>query len=206
MIRVNAIGDACPLPVIKTKKALDELESGSIEVWVDNEIAVQNVQKYANTTGCRVEYSKLDDHYVINIEKVTKNNQQQPVATANSSVAEHDDGLVTGKTIVILSSERMGSGDDELGMVLMKGFVFALTQLDALPDTILLYNSGAKLSIQGTATINDLMALEQAGVEIMTCGTCLNHFGLADQLGVGEVTNMYSIVEEMRRASCILRP
>lgn len=196
MKQVNAIGDTCPLPVIKTKKALGEMVSGQLEVLVDNEIAVQNIQKLANSTGNTFKVDKQGEHFVIEIEK-KENTQEALVATSFSSIE---------KTIVLISSDTMGSGDDELGSILIKGFVFALTQVDSLPDTILLYNSGAKLSAQGSAVLNDLIALEDAGVQIMTCGTCLNHFGIADALGVGTVTNMYTIVEEMRNANRILRP
>ena len=196
MTQINAIGDACPIPVVKTKKALAEITSGTLEVLVDNAIAVQNVQRFASSIGCSFDVEEKNNHYIITIEK--QDTQQQ-----TDSVC---DEVPSGKILVVLSSNVMGSGDDELGGILMKGFVFALTQLDTLPDTILLYNTGAQLSIKGAATLNDLVALEKAGVRILTCGTCLNHFGIADELGVGEVTNMYSIVEEMRDASRILRP
>lgn len=197
MIQVNAIGDACPLPVIKTKKAFTTMGAGTLEVLVDNDIAVQNVQKYANYMGSSSQCREEDGHYVITIEKQEGEPQNEGVPA---------DTPATGKTVVILSSATMGQGDEVLGAILMKGFIFTLTQQDVLPDTVLLYNSGAKLSTLGAATLDDLVALERGGVKILTCGTCLNHFGIGDQLGVGEVTNMYSIVEEMRGAARILRP
>ena len=100
----------------------------------------------------------------------------------------------------------MGRGDDVLGDILMKSFFFTLTQLDDLPHTLLLYNAGAKLSIHGSPVLKDLVALGEAGVRIMTCGTCLNHFGIADQLAIGEITNMYDIVDQLRTATHIIRP
>ncbi|MGI6169820.1 MAG: sulfurtransferase-like selenium metabolism protein YedF [Christensenellales bacterium] len=203
--QVNALGDACPMPVVKTKKALDEMETGQLEVLVDNETAVQNIRRYVESTGCDFQYSKQGEHFIILIEK-TKVSQGERTEDSDVPGLNMDCALPGGKTIVVLSSEEMGNGDKELGAILMKSFVFALTQLDTLPDTVLLYNSGAKLSIQGAATLKDLITLEKSGVKIMTCGTCLNHFGIAEQLSVGEVTNMYNIVEEMRQASRILRP
>lgn len=197
METINAIGDACPLPVIKTKKTLGTMADGTLEVLVDNEIAVQNIKNYIDSVGYGFSSQKKGDYYQILIEKQGEAPQAPP----------EQSGLPAGpKTVVAIGAGTMGSGDDELGRVLMKGFVFALTQLDRLPDTVLLYNSGATLSVKGSASLNDLIALEQAGVKIMTCGTCLNHFGIADELGVGGVTNMYQIVEEMQGAGLILRP
>lgn len=109
-------------------------------------------------------------------------------------------------TVVVVSSDRMGSGNDELGKVLIKGFIFAVTQLDTLPKTMLFYNGGATLTTEGSDSLEDLKSLEAQGVEIMTCGTCLDYYGLKDKLAVGTVTNMYSIVETMAKAGRIVRP
>ena len=109
-------------------------------------------------------------------------------------------------TVVVISSDAMGSGDDTLGKVLMKGFIFALSQQDELPSTILFYNGGARLTCADAPTLEDLRSLEAMGVEILTCGTCLNHYGLTDQLKVGGVTNMYVIVEKQMQADKVIRP
>ena len=108
--------------------------------------------------------------------------------------------------VVVISDKNMGVGDEALGKVLMKGFIFALTQLDKVPDTILFYNSGAFISIEGSESIEDLKKLEEAGTEILTCGTCLNHYGIAEKLAVGSVTNMYVIAETMMNAGSIVKP
>lgn len=92
--------------------------------------------------------------------------------------------------MVAISSSFMGTGDDKLGKTLLKGFVFALSQLPQLPQTILLYNRGAKLSVEGSESLEDLQNMEKQGVKIMTCGTCLNYYGLADKLKVGALTCM----------------
>ena len=111
-----------------------------------------------------------------------------------------------GNKVVVISSSYMGSGDDELGAVLMKGFIYALSQQDELPKTILFYNGGAKLTCEEAPTLEDLMSLEANGVEILTCGTCLNHYGLTEKLKVGGVTNMYVITEKMMQADLIVKP
>ena len=101
---------------------------------------------------------------------------------------------------------RMGTGNDELGKVLIKGFIYAVTQLDTLPKKMLFYNGGATLTTEGSDSIEDLKSLEAQGVEILTCGTCLDYYHLKDKLVVGGVTNMYSIVESMAEAGKIIRP
>lgn len=200
MITVNAMGDNCPIPVIKTKKAMAALTGPeTIEVLVDNEIAVQNVTKMASSSGGKVTSEKLGDAEY----KVTIAMEGAPAADGAEAVCAPD---ARDNTVVVVSSDRMGSGNDELGKVLIKGFIFAVTQLDTLPKTMLFYNGGATLTTEGSDSLEDLKSLEAQGVEIMTCGTCLDYYGLKDKLAVGTVTNMYSIVETMAKAGRIVRP
>ena len=201
MITIDAKGKACPLPVVEAKQALSNAQEGDIiHVLVDNEIAVQNLTKMAQQKQCAVSNGKTDDgnHYV-DIIKGAQTDQQADVPVSCVPMNR-------GKTVVVLSSNCMGSGDDELGRALMKGFVFALTQLDTVPDIVLLYNGGARLSSEVPETIADLKKLEEAGAEILTCGTCLNFYGLTEKLAVGNVTNMYVICETMAQAGKIIRP
>ena len=171
----------------------------TIEVLVDNEIAVQNVTKMASSSGGKVTSEKLADaEYKVTIEM-----EGAPAADGAEAVCAPD---ARDNTVVVVSSDRMGSGNDELGKVLIKGFIFAVTQLDTLPKTMLFYNGGATLTTEGSDSLEDLKSLEAQGVEIMTCGTCLDYYGLKDKLAVGTVTNMYSIVETMAKAGRIVRP
>jgi len=194
MVKVNAIGDACPIPVVKTKKAMQELGgAGIIEVLVDNEIAVTNVSKMAASAGGKVTSEKVaENEYKITIE--VDGNVSECVACEEENM------------IVVVSSDRMGNGNDELGKVLIKGFIFAITQLEKLPKTMLFYNGGATLTAEGSDSLEDLKHLEEQGVEILTCGTCLNYYGLSEKLQVGSVTNMYAIVEKMAGADKIIKP
>ena len=107
---------------------------------------------------------------------------------------------------VAVTASVMGTGNDELGAVLIKGFLYALTQQDELPKTILFYNGGAQLTCEGSASLEDLKSLEALGVEILTCGTCLNYYKLSDKLQVGGVTNMYEIAERLTKADLVIRP
>ena len=204
MIKVNAIGDACPIPVVKTKNAIKELAgAGVVEVLVDNEIAVQNLGKMAKQKG-----------YEFKSEKLGAAEYQVTLTVGESAEAQNVDDIeevcavVPHKknVVVAINSAKMGVGHDELGGVLIKGFIFALTQMDQLPSAILFYNGGATLTTEGSASLEDLKNLEAQGVEILTCGTCLNYYGLGDKLRVGEVTNMYSIVEKLTGADLVVKP
>lgn len=200
MIKVNAIGDSCPIPVVKTKKAMDKVDRPeTIEVLVDNETAVQNVSKMAASQGAAVTSEKRGEkEYKVTIRmKGAAVEKKEEVSFAGGG---------DSKTVVVVSSDRMGSGNDELGRVLLKGFLFAVTQLETLPETMLFYNGGATLTCEGSDSLEDLKSLEDQGVRIMTCGTCLDYYGLKEKLAVGTVTNMYSIVETMADASKIIRP
>ena len=105
-----------------------------------------------------------------------------------------------------MASGKMGEGNDELGTVFAKGFVFALTQQETLPEAVLFYNGGATLTTEDSPALEDIRTLEAQGVEILTCGTCLNYYGLSDKLAVGGVTNMYVIVEKLTGADLVIRP
>ena len=206
-IKVDAMGDQCPIPVIKTKKALKEItETTLVEVHVDNEIAVQNLSKMAKQKNLEYKCEKLEEqHYIIKI-----NAEAEGVSIQQKAPAENDKEICypdrKSNTVVVLSSNQMGNGSEELGQILMKGFIFALTELDELPSTVLLYNSGVKLSTEGSNSIEDLKTLQAQGVEILSCGTCLNYYELTEKLQVGDVTNMYFILEKMAQADKIIRP
>lgn len=197
-IKVNAVGDACPIPVVKTKKVLKEIkEKTTVIVSVDNEIAVQNVTRLANNNNLLVTADKTSEGiFEIAIEVPGPIDKEE----------ECEMEVVKGDTVVVISSDKMGEGNDELGKVLIKGFIFALTQLDKLPETIIFYNGGATIPVEGSVSLEDLRNLEKAGVNIMTCGTCLDYYNLKDKLAVGSITNMYSIVETLAKAGKIIKP
>ena len=206
-MRLDERGKQCPLPVIEAKKALESSAPGEkVEVVVDNEIAVQNLTKMADHNGFAVCSEKTGEReFLVTITTGEGNGETAQAPSAAEEVTCTPDGRRKGM-VVVLSSNQMGQGDEVLGKLLMKGFVFALTQQDMLPETILLYNSGAFLSCEGSDNLEDLKTLEAQGVEILTCGTCLNHYGIAEKRQVGGVTNMYEIVEKMTKASVVVRP
>lgn len=207
MEQIDARGQACPLPVVRAKKALAAMDEGTLEVLVDNETAMHNLEALARALKLEAASEvRGEAAFAVTFAKGAAGADDDGTDAAEGAACPAVAAAPAGGTVVAIASEFMGSGDDELGAVLMKGFVFALTQLDELPTTVLLYNGGVKLACAGSASLDDLNALAEAGVEIMSCGTCLNHYGLADDVAVGEVTNMYVIVDKQANAGRIVRP
>ena len=203
---VDARGMACPLPVVNAKIATEDMMTGDVlTVIVDNEIAVQNLQRFASHKGFGSAAEKKNEkEYIITMNIVSAQTETAAIEEAEEVVC-HTDIIKKGMTVV-LSADVMGQGDERLGKNLMKAFVFALTKQDQLPQTILCYNKGATLSCEGADTLEDLKVLEAEGVNILTCGTCLDFYGIKDKLAVGTVTNMYEIVEKMEQSRTIIRP
>ena len=196
---IDAMGEACPLPVVKAKQGLSTIDEGTVVVHVDNETATHNLENLAKSLKCDIAVEQVADaEYHVSITKTAESASAQQLEVVACGPA--------GPKVVAVSSQFMGTGDDVLGGNLMKAFIFSLTQMDTLPDTVLFYNGGAHLTVEGSPALDDLKALAAAGVEIQTCGTCLKHYGIEDKLAVGEVTNMYVIVEKQLGAGVVVRP
>ena len=167
---------------------------------MDNEIAVQNLTKMAQQKCYQYSAEKLEERkYRVLFtlgEAADAPAEQAPVCVPDART----------DTVVVIASDKMGEGAEELGKTLLKAFVFSLTQQDKLPKTILFYNGGASLTCEGSPMLEDLKALEAEGVEILTCGTCLNFYGLTEKLAVGSVTNMYTIAEKLTQAGNVVKP
>ncbi len=202
-IVVDARGEQCPIPVVKATRALRAMgEPGTLEVRVDNDIAVQNLRRMAagHHLPVRVAENGPAD-FSVTMEVA------QPLGQAPVEEPVCDCQPVSrGGLVVAVDSDVMGHGDRDLGRVLMKGFLFALGQQEHLPRTLLFYNGGARLTVEGSESLEDLRAMAGQGVEILTCGTCLNHYGLTEKLAVGEVSNMYTIVEKLTGAERVVKP
>ena len=200
---IDCKGMNCPLPVVNAKKEAEKLNAGDVlTVLVDNEIAVQNLTRLAEHKGFQVSAEKKSDKEYAVIMTISG-------AAADETQEEETACVMDTRRkgmLVVLSANVMGTGDPKLGTSLMKAFVFALTKQDQLPDTILCYNTGAYLTCEGADTLEDLKLLESEGVTILTCGTCLDFYGLKEKLAVGSVTNMYDIVERIEKAAQIIKP
>ncbi len=198
MYKIDAIGKACPLPVIETKKALKEHEA--VETVVDNEIATQNLKKMADQLGYIYQMEPVGDNYRV---KISKGNGE----AADIPEPEETPEIVTTEDyIVVVDTNVMGRGSDELGKNLLKMFIYSLTEQDVLPKQIIFYNGGVSLVTEESDSLEDLQALADQDVEIYACGACLNFFELTEKVAIGEITNMYRIVEMMRQAPKVVKP
>ncbi len=191
-------GLACPQPVLNTKDVLDQMPSGMVMVTVDNPAARDNVTRFAKSQGCAVEIQGQGPEFTLLITK------GQPAAEAAPSRSGTPAG--TPRLIVRLSSNLMGTGSEELGRILMKAFIKSLSDATVKPAALVFYNSGVHLTCTGSEHLDALRQLEQSGVQLFSCGTCLDFFGLKDKLAVGVVTNMYEIIETLSSADRVVSP
>lgn len=200
---VDTRGLACPEPVILAKKALDGAKE--IVVIADNDEAVENIRRLANKMGCAIDVARdADGAFRI---RLTRSGATPPYEGTDLGIACGTARRETGAPLVIvLSSDRLGRGNDELGEVLMRSFVHTLLSLEPRPAKIILYNTGVRLAGRESAVIDDLRELEAAGVALFVCGTCVNYFDLKERLGAGIVSNMYDIAAAMTGAGKLVIP
>jgi len=184
--RINARGWDCPRPIIETKKLLDTMREGTVITTVDNKLAVTNLINFSESMGYSVECVELDDVFDIEVTKTW---------------SEFHESVSSGfGTVIQITSNSYGGESDGLGENLMKAYIYALTEVSPLPSTLLFINKGALLTADGSDVHGSLKALESEGVEILTCGACINFFGLDETPVVGGVTNMYLMAEKLTNA------
>ncbi|MGC8781670.1 MAG: sulfurtransferase-like selenium metabolism protein YedF [Anaerolineae bacterium] len=194
---VDARGLACPQPVILTRAALQDADA--VLAIVDNETARQNVTRMAEKAGWSVQAEARDDGIYLNIRRAAEAAAIAPAPALASTSAP-----TAGPLVLVIPGDTMGRGDDELGAILIRGFFHAVGQASPQPDTLIFFNRGVKLVVEGSPVLEDLRALADQGVEILACGTCLGHYGLKEKVAVGEVSNMYTIAETLLRAGKVV--
>ncbi|WP_092589144.1 sulfurtransferase-like selenium metabolism protein YedF [Acidaminobacter hydrogenoformans] len=193
---VDARGLTCPKPVIQTKKAMDQLTSGIVTTIVDNDTARENVIKYAKSQNFRYEVKQADGFYYIDIYKTEVMFDAEIMPQPKPKLSE---------IVILVGKNTFGEGDETLGEVLIKGYFYTLTELEPYPKSILFVNSGVQLTVEGSPVLEHLRLLESTGVEILSCGTCLDYYKIKEKLAVGGVGNMYAIVETMHKAKNTIR-
>lgn len=195
-MQIDARGLTCPQPVIKVKKALEE--NKNINVLVDNEAAVKNISRLAKNRGCFVEAEKKEDgSYNINIvNKVMTLPVKEKLQDKNNEP----------KIVIYINSNLLGHGDEELGKILMYHFLNTLMDVAPQPEKIICINKGVFLTTEVSEVLESLKQLEERGVQILSCGTCLDYYKLKNKVQAGIVSNMYDILSSLLKADRVIIP
>jgi selenium metabolism protein YedF len=196
MKEIDARGLACPAPVLQTRAALQAEKRHNLSVFVDNAAAQQNVQRFLESQGFQTSLEQNGDDF-----RIIGTCGSEPGGHARLSAEPEADDK---KIMVMCATDRMGVGDDALGLKLMVNFLRTLKEMGSELWRLVLVNNGVKLTIDGSAVIDDLKDYEKEGLKILVCGTCLNHFNLLDRKQVGETTNMLDIVTAMQLADKVI--
>ena len=192
---VDARGLACPQPVIQTRKAMQQAEQ--IVTLVDSETSMTNVSRMAKKEGWQVNVVPHGGEYRIELARSGSTPLAEPMTVGKAEA-------VSGPLVLVVSSDIMGRGEAELGGILVRGFFHTLGEVQPLPQRIIFFNTGVRLACTGSPVLDDLRALQEKGIEMLVCGTCLGYFELTEQLAVGQVSNMYDIAETMLGAGKVL--
>jgi selenium metabolism protein YedF len=192
MVReLDCRGLACPAPVLQTKQILEKESPAAIKVVVDNEAAKQNVTRFLEHQRYQVTVDRQGSDFHLLGERSTED-----AATGEEAVREPE--ADRKKTMVMVASDRMGRGDDGLGARLMFNFLKTLKEMGGELWRLVFVNNGVKLAVEGSEALPVLKELEGNGIQILVCGTCLNHFNLLERKKIGETTNMLDIVTAMQ--------
>ncbi len=199
MIKLDYRQQQCPYPVIETRKQILANPGVTLVVLVGDQASRDNVSRLATKMGYQTQATEAGNGFQLSLtpednKKDTLQNETAPEPQSH------------GKTVVYCGSDRMGNGDDSFGRVLMINFLTTLLEMEPLPDIILFVNSGIDLTTRGSAILEALKSLEKRGVDIASCGLCLDFYQKKDQLEVGRVTNMYEMVEVQCQARRVITP
>ncbi|MBN1066888.1 sulfurtransferase-like selenium metabolism protein YedF [Clostridium botulinum] len=200
---IDAKGKNCPIPVIMAKK---EIDNGNVNfvVEVDNKIANENLKKLGNSMSFEIKSQEVNGIFKVHFLKGERDNNQSEICEECNEIMEEIKKDKLGTWSIFIGKEIIGSGSEELGKSLMKMYFYTMVESDDLPKSILFMNEGVKVPTLNEQVVEHLKDLEKKGVEILVCGTCLNFYGLEEELKVGKVSNMYEISNYMKVASKVI--
>jgi selenium metabolism protein YedF len=184
-------GMACPLPVVQVKRALESAQ-GELRVLLDDGAPRENVKRFAEGRGYTVQEEVVEGGYAFTI-------------AGKEAKPEAQTATATGPSIMLIGTDRLGDGPEELGRLLMKNFVMTLVEQSQLPDRMFFINTGVLLTAEGSEVIEALEALGNRGVDVLSCGICLDFFKKKEHLAAGGVTNMFTIAESLLTAGRVIR-
>jgi selenium metabolism protein YedF len=203
MHKVDTRGKKCPVPIIETRKALKASREGeTFEVVTDDRTAFSNISRFLKDNNIKFSVSEGGESWTFLITNT---------GMVDTTYYDENDGsgfpeVPAGDFTVVISSEIMGQGDEELGLRLMKSFFIALSCLDSMPSSVMFYNSGVKLTVKNSEVIEILHEIERKGVEILICGTCVDHYKLGNLIDVGTICDMYLITQKLAKTGNIIKP
>jgi selenium metabolism protein YedF len=192
-------GLACPQPVLETKKVLEDPQTEEVLVLVDNPSSRENVRRFAESQGHQVNLSEDKGIFEVRIKKGKGKSASQEVKTESFQC------LTSAGVVLFIDSDSLGRGSEELGKILMRSFLQTLEQSEAKPQKVILMNSAVKLACEGSEVLEDLQEFVAKGTEILSCGTCLDYFGLKKKLMVGKVSNMYEILNSLTQGGKVIK-
>ena len=192
MKTIDCCGKTCPLPVIETKNALEKEGINEIAVLVDNDVSRENVMRFLQSQGFSV--SVMEENNVHRIEASRSSREEEKTVTTAQ------------KLLVFIDGETIGRGSEELGAILMKSFLLTLKELNPLPWRIIFINSGVRLAVEDSQFIAALHELAALGTDILSCGMCLDYYGIRDRLAAGRVSNMFEIASSFLEATNVIKP
>lgn len=193
MKEIDCRGMACPQPVLTAKKALEEMEQGEFFLIVDNPAARDNVERFVLSQGATVDVEKKGNDFYLHVQK-------KSACDLGRSPQQVE------KVVVYINSNLLGVGEEALGAILMRSFLKTLLDLNPTPSKLIFINSGVRLTTEGSEVLESLKAISEKGVEILSCGTCLDFYGLKQKLKVGIISNMYDIAQSLLEADRLIRP
>ena len=199
--KVDCRGLACPQPVLETKKALEAQGAEEILVVVDNPSSKENVRRFAESQGHRVSITEEKGVFELRIQKGKGKEKSE---SAGGKTDEIQCSL-SPDLVVFIDTDSLGRGSEELGRILMRSFLQTLEQSEVRPQKVILINSGVKLACEGSEVLEDLQELSAKGTEILSCGTCLDFFGIKKKLSMGKVSNMYEILNSLAHAGKVIK-
>ncbi len=196
MEKIDCRGLTCPAPVLRTRETIEKNRPSSLEITVDNEAARENVSRFLRSQGFAVSAGGAEGEYTV----VGTRSDEDAVPACEKDHAS----APRSKTVILVGSERLGHGDDELGAGLMASFLKTISEMEGELWRLIFLNSGVKLAVKGSLVIPVLKEYERNGLQILVCGTCLNHFQLLDKKQVGQTTNMLDIVTALQLADKVI--
>lgn len=201
---VNAKGKICPQPLIMTRQALNEIdENENLLIVVDNEASMKNVTRFLKDHKMNPKILQKGNLFEISVGKT----ESIPNSTDEMDYCEI--GLTSENTksvVIAFQNNIMGKGSDELGEILLKGFVNTIPEMKPLPKTLIFLNAGIYLTCSDSPVLSTLKSLAKNGVNILSCGTCLDYFGKMKMLEVGEISNMFEIMEVLMKSEKVIYP